>query len=156
VLTATRTDENVQANGSVTASFDKNMDPYDEWLASFVSMSPSENQAPDADPDGDGLANAIEFVIGRDPTLSSPAQVLVTNVTETHVIFQFQRMKNAGAAGFVSSVEICDHLDPAIWTTVTGNALSIEDHGDRETVKASVSRVGTNVKFARLKVVAPR
>ena len=40
---------------------------YDSWIGGYTVSNP----APAADPDADGLANIIEFVIGGDPSRSS-------------------------------------------------------------------------------------
>ncbi len=51
---------------------------YSEWIADFPSLS-GEAAAPSADPDGDGMANLLEFALdGLDPTvMNSRAGVTV-------------------------------------------------------------------------------
>src|SRR5690606_13988995 len=53
-------------------------------------------QAPDADPDGDGVPNAIEYVLGGEPNPAhpgSPSSALLPtlSLTATHVHFVFRR-----------------------------------------------------------------
>ena len=38
----------------------------DQWLAEFIPDSPA-NRAPDADPDGDGMSNRLEYFLGSNP-----------------------------------------------------------------------------------------
>lgn len=156
VLTASRTDTNIQADLHVTATFEKNSDPYDDWLAQYPIMSQSEHQASDADPDHDGLANALEFVLGLDPSKATHGEIMTTSVSQTHVIFEFQRIKAAEFAGFSSHLEVCEDLENAIWTKVTGNTMTIVDQGEKESVTVTLPLASNAAKFARIKVMAPK
>lgn len=50
---------------------------YDEWLANFPDLSEVE---PDADPDGDGIPNLLEFVLDGDPLLANRAYLPMADV----------------------------------------------------------------------------
>lgn len=43
---------------------------YTAWIAGYTSLT-GNDALPEADPEGDGIANMLEFVLGGDPTLSS-------------------------------------------------------------------------------------
>lgn len=44
--------------------------PQGQWLAGFFQSNPSSAE-PTADPDGDGLSNALEYALGSDPSKAS-------------------------------------------------------------------------------------
>ena len=151
VLTAQRTDTNIQANLSVTASF--GMEPYAAWMASFPTITEPADQVPGADPDQDGLANSIEFVVGSNPSLPNGG---VLNATHhgTHLTFQFDRVKAAGEAGFSSVVELADQ-NLGNWSAAPPEMVQIVDHGTTETVTVTVPAGSPQGKFARLRVSTP-
>jgi autotransporter-associated beta strand protein len=153
VLTAARTDTNLQADKSVTATFA--MAPYDSWVTNFPDITNPTDREPAADPDKDGLANSIEFVTGSDPSKPSSGSPLTTNVGTTHVVFQFVRVKAAGEAGFVSRIELSDQLGTASWNPADPGAVAIIDNGTTETVSVTLPLVGAGKRFARIKVIAP-
>lgn len=43
-------------------------DPFAEWIAGFTSLTDPGDITKEADPDNDGLSNALEFLIGGDPS----------------------------------------------------------------------------------------
>lgn len=43
-------------------------DPFAEWIADFTSLTAPGDITKEADPDGDGLNNALEFLVGGDPS----------------------------------------------------------------------------------------
>jgi hypothetical protein len=153
VLTAARTDTNLVANLSVTATFA--MDPYNAWINSFALITNPADREPNADPDRDGLANSIEFVTGDNPSLPTAGNVITSTVGATNVVFQFDRVKAAGTAGFVSNVELSGDLASSSWATADAGMISIADNGVVETVTVTVSRPLTGRLFARLRVTAP-
>ncbi|OYV05281.1 MAG: hypothetical protein CFE26_12410, partial [Verrucomicrobiales bacterium VVV1] len=153
VLTAARTDTNLQSNLSVTATFA--MEPYSAWVTSFPGITNPTDREPAADPDKDGLANSIEFVTGSDPSNPSSGNPLTTTVGTTNVVFQFVRKKAAGEAGFVSRIELSDQLGPASWNAADPGAVVVTDNGTTETVSVTVPLAGAGKRFARIKVIAP-
>ena len=55
---------------------------FDTWAAAFSSPALS-NTAATADPDNDGLTNAVEYALGLDPRFSSPSPGVYTGTTLT-------------------------------------------------------------------------
>jgi autotransporter-associated beta strand protein len=153
VLTAARTDTNLVANLSVTATFE--MDPYHAWINSFALITNPADREPNADPDHDGLANSIEFVTGNNPSLPTAGNVITSSVGATNVVFQFVRVKAASAVGFVANIEFSADLASSSWATADVGMISIIDNGAVETVTVTVSRPITGQLFARLRVTAP-
>lgn len=64
--------------------------PYGGWADSFSLVG--ADRAPTADPDNDGLDNGIEFVIGSNPTINTPASARPSaTVIGTNLVFTFKR-----------------------------------------------------------------
>jgi hypothetical protein len=69
-------------------------DAYDTWASSKGIAGPSA--AFDADPDGDGIKNGMEFILGGEPNPANPganSNALLPTVSETSgdLIFTFRR-----------------------------------------------------------------
>lgn len=54
------------------------------------------NDGPSLDPDGDGLANLLEFVLGGDPLASSSHVLPQASLEEDYFVFTFTRAKESG------------------------------------------------------------
>lgn len=63
---------------------------FDSW-ASAAGLTAGVNDGPAQDPDFDGIANSLEFVLGGNPLASSSAILPSLNVTDTHFVFTFTR-----------------------------------------------------------------
>ena len=70
-------------------------------------------------------------------------------------MFQFERVKAAGTAGFVANIELSENLASSSWATADVGMISITDNGAVETVTVTVSRPLSGRLYARLRVTAP-
>ena len=123
---------------------------YEQWAAGF------SNTSAEADIDGDGLPNGIEFVLGSDAQVSSLAK-LPTFVRNGNgdFVFTFQRTERSAYLNPV--VEYSTTLIGGSWTTFGGAVVSTPVDGSA-TVTATLpaSLAGPNGKlFARLRVTVP-
>jgi fibronectin-binding autotransporter adhesin len=59
--------------------------PYDSWLTNYPTLQGSD-ALPASDPDGDGYANSMEFSFGGNPTVGTPALLVVSNSGANAVI----------------------------------------------------------------------
>lgn len=57
-------------------------DPYIDWIASFTSITLEEERDKNADPDGDGLTNFVEFALGSNPADPADRGMIVTKVAD--------------------------------------------------------------------------
>jgi autotransporter-associated beta strand protein len=153
VLTASRTDNNVMVNNSVTATFA--LKPYEAWMSRFPAIVKLEDKAHNADPDRDGIANAIEFVIGSDPTKSNAGNPLATIIENSQVTFRFVRVKVAKDAGFASVIQLSDRLLPDSWTEAAPELVTVTDHGSSETVSVTLPMGSVGMRFSRISVDVP-
>jgi fibronectin-binding autotransporter adhesin len=141
--------------------------PYDEWTAAqFPGESNPAIIGPEADPDGDGIDNGIEFVIGGDPSgpgSGSYALLPTVAVDETFLSFSYRRTNEA--AGDNPVVEYSTTLATGGWIEaepgVDGVTIS-EENGfygagiDRVTVKIPKALAGPGGRIvARLRVDIP-
>jgi hypothetical protein len=64
--------------------------PFSSWITGYHPIASDPNAAPDADPDGDGLKNSIEYVLGTLPDTSTPGGPGASTAAGDFV-FTFQR-----------------------------------------------------------------
>ncbi|MCB1130390.1 MAG: autotransporter-associated beta strand repeat-containing protein, partial [Verrucomicrobiae bacterium] len=131
---------------------------FDSWITGF-GLDPAD-QDPTDDPDNDGVSNLVEYVLGRDPSVSEGA---ASTGAKNGANFEltFQRADLAQAAGDVS-ILIEYGNDLAGWTevavpatsgTVGGVTFTITDGSPTDTVVASIPTSGATEFFARVKAV---
>lgn len=123
------------------------LSPIESWrFISFGEESSNPAIAGDnADPDGDGLANLIEYALGMDPNGFSPAPVV--DVEEGNVSITYTR--DLGANDVTVTPQWSDTLGSWHDTGFTTETIS-EANGIR-TLKATIA-TGANAKFLRVKV----
>jgi autotransporter-associated beta strand protein len=79
---------------------------YDTWLAQYPGLA---NPSPDADPDGDGIANRLEYVLGGHPSQPFTAVLPTARRDQGDLVFDFVRRtasKTTVALSFESSTTL--------------------------------------------------
>ena len=123
------------------------------WLGQHSSLS---NPAPDADPDGDGTSNLLEYVLGGDPSQPEHDIAPRIGVVDGNLTFTFDRPDSAETADVALSVESSDDLitwaqSYPISPGVPSPQVSIQENGaDPDTVTVTIPGPATK-RFARLK-----
>lgn len=110
--------------------------PWENWAATnWLPATASSTNGPAADPDGDGIPNALEYALGLDPNVATttglPAFSLVTTNGETYGALTYSRVKAAPDIDYQPSVR--SDLNSGDWTVLT-DKVNATDHGDTETV----------------------
>jgi hypothetical protein len=102
------------SNGTVTIH-DK---PIDAWrLEEFGSDANTPAVAGDtADPDGDGIANLMEYGLGSDPHVISVSDLPLATIAANHLQLSFQRNTNATDVTYI--VEASADLSSNTWSAV--------------------------------------
>ena len=130
--------------------------PYEAWAAS--KGLEGEDAAGSADPDDDGIPNAIEFVVGGNPGATGDASKLPAGeVEDGKFVFSFRR--TAESAGTPPIVEYGSDLDDS-WTTATDGTDGVtimiaEDVPTGDEVVTVGIPMAPGRLFARLRVDIP-
>ncbi|WP_035615742.1 autotransporter-associated beta strand repeat-containing protein [Haloferula sp. BvORR071] len=141
--------------GSLTVSTGPVGSPYQLWETSNGITAAGAN----ADPDNDGISNAIEFVIGSDPSgPGSESSALLPTITKTatNLVFVFRRTDES--ASLNPFVEYGSSLTG--WTTAQNGVGGVTILQEDNAIAAGIDRVtvtiplpaGTQKFFARLRV----
>jgi hypothetical protein len=130
--------------------------PFEQFITITWGLSGAD-AAPDFDFDGDGLDNAIEFVLGGDPTTPDPSIVPTQEVSDTHLTFTFRRVAAAAAdnpfvqyGSDLSGWQTAVSGTAGIVITVTPNGFA--EGTDRVTVAIPRALAAARKLFARLAV----
>jgi autotransporter-associated beta strand protein len=94
-------------NGSAPA------DNYANWLTNYPSLTGPDSLG-DADPDGDGFNNNLEYAFGGNPTVGTPT-LLKSVLSGSNIICSFVASTNASALTYL--VESTTNLVTGPWTS---------------------------------------
>ena len=128
---------------------------YDTWLSNYPSLTGAD-ALPTADPDHDGIANLLEFVLDGNPTLSDTAKLPSTVMEGGNYKFSFTRRDDS--EGLVKTT-FQYGAGVAPWTDVVIGAASgssgpvswiVDDTGSVDHITVSVPMGGVPKMFARL------
>jgi hypothetical protein len=118
---------------------------YDQWMEGFPAFT---NNAPDADADGDGISNLMEYFQGSDPTEPGLFETNTTNVTATETLFTYRQSERI--SGVTAQVEWSTDLQT--WNVDGVTTDPPQDVGGHLEFTAHVPRAGEQVMFTRLRV----
>ena len=103
-----------------------------------------------ADPDGDGIVNLLEYALGLDPNSANATTGITSDSTTAEFSIIYQRNKEATDLNFI--IEGQDNLTPNDWPAATVTETILSTDGNIETVKATI-QLGDNTRyFLRLRV----
>jgi hypothetical protein len=129
-------------------------DTIQSWRQHFFQTPENAGPAADtADPDGDGLANADEYVFGTDPTVAGPASFLtITPIgNELSLSFTAHRAEGPGYGGRSRRYTVeagTDLHNPAAWSPVAGYS---DITGDNQHLALTLPFTGSK-QFFRLRI----
>jgi autotransporter-associated beta strand protein len=142
----------ITGTGTLTVQNGPITNPYANWMATNYPSVVSPDNLPEADPDHDGIANLMEYVLkDGDPSTFSNTILPILNASgETFVFTYFRR---ADATGTTQIFEYGSDLSN--WTSVSipsGSSVVTDLGGGIEQVEITVSK-GNHIKlFGRLRV----
>lgn len=135
-----------EATGKLTVSSGAN---YASWLAG-LTFGPGADTSATGDPDGDGIRNLLEYVLGGDPRVSSSSILPSQAIIGANLVISYKRSDNSKndttQAGQWST-------DLSTWTNVT--PVLINDNGsapDDMTITIPLSNAVNGKLFGRLTV----
>jgi sugar lactone lactonase YvrE len=122
---------------------------FDSWRYEYFLTVADEGSAADAaDPDNDGITNAMERALGLDPL--NPGALPIT-VVESGAVMEFHYTRSTAAAGETNfTVEYSDNLTGP-WSTAGVTQTVLSDNGTTQSVRASVP-ASLARRFVRLTV----
>lgn len=138
--------------------------PFTTWLAHHFDAADLADPlleetlwGPDADPDGDGIVNLLEFVLGGDPALPGSA---VPPAPETITIngneyLRLTIVRNPDAASVAVRVESAATLAPDAWASGTGNTVIEIDTDTLLQVRDAVPITTQSPRFLRIVAEMP-
>lgn len=147
------------ARWSATIPFDKDQNGdliSDQWAATYFGTL---NVDSSADPDGDGIPNALEYLFGTSPIQSNANPMQVSTTTDNgetiiHIIFPRRVGLAPEAYGFETSAGL-QQWDAAQGVTETVLSTQTVDGVQVDTVDAAIPSPAPDHGFARLKWLGP-
>ncbi len=126
----------------------------EDWAAQKGLVG--DNALPNADPDGDGMSNLMEYFLGLEPMQSggnSGAVMTLSNGPSNTLSMTYRRAK--GLTNVESAVQAIGNLSDTNWET-NGVQETVVDKNSHEEVTATVTNApGETKKFMRLRVTKP-
>jgi hypothetical protein len=121
---------------------------YQIWRdAAFTQIQiDAGDAAPDADPDGDGLANLLEYAAGQPPLLSSAAPLTLTRADASSVLLEFNRIADPELR---YRVEATDNLGLSPWPDLVFESSGA---GNLEKLVELSQPLSSGQRFFRLRV----
>ena len=128
--------------------------PFSSWITEYYATPNDPNAAPDADPDGDGLKNSIEYVLGTLPNTSNQGGPGASAAGGNFVV-TFQRALASKSSDSKVAIEVSTDL--GVWIaydvdTAPEVAVTAGLDADHETVTLTLPMTPDTKKFARLRV----
>lgn len=128
--------------------------PITDWREDYFETTENTGDAADdADPDGDGVENILEFATGSDPTDGSTVETPVSPPIDGMIQFTYTRNKLA-MAELAYAVEWSDDLNGTWSSNGVSEEVAAED-GALQTVVATLPAGPENRRFVHLKVTRP-
>jgi len=132
---------------------------FNAWIGGFTIS----NTAPDADPDGDGLPNALEYVLGGDPSKPSQNCAPTLSASGNNLVFTFQRNRASETPDITLSSEAGPDLAnwPQVFyigadTASSSSGVTVVSNGaTTDLVTVTLPKGAAPRLFVRLKVAIP-
>ncbi|MDB6071219.1 MAG: exported protein of unknown function, partial [Verrucomicrobiales bacterium] len=129
-------------------------DSYATWAARLLTSTNAEGRQPDADPDGDGQANLVEYAMDTSPTLGTPGPEFV--ITAGHASLRYPVSVVLDPA-----VQVIPQISTDLLTWREGGLYL--NHSQPGTTPSAIIHLAEDVqlmtagprKYLRLKVVQP-
>ncbi len=127
------------------------------WIAGYGVSDPT----PVGDPDGDGLANVLELVLGGNPAQADPGHAPQVSDNDTSLNFVFQRADASETADITLRVEASTDLFNwneiylvGATTATSSDGVGIQENGSApDAVTVTIPKGTGSAKFVRLRAV---
>ena len=145
----------ITGTGSLVVQNGPPADPFGDWIATNYPAILTPDNEPSADPDNDGIANLMEYVLqGGDPSVSTTGTLPTLDASGVNFVFTYFR--RAAATGTIQTFEYSSTLDASSWIPVAipgGAGVVVTDQGAGiEKVEITLAKAGDTKLFGRLQV----
>ena len=124
----------------------------EDAFSQFLEGLPEADRAPDADPDGDGLANLLEYAFGGDPSKSGSLELPTAKREGESLEILLVRLKPAQDADITIKIESIDKLGD-LWEEVTTPVKGAIDGISQDNLPDD--KPFANSHYERIKLVVP-
>jgi fibronectin-binding autotransporter adhesin len=148
-----------QSTGLLSVASSAPVSAYNSWLTNYPSLA---NTNGDADPDGDGFDNNMEFAFDGNPTVGTAALLTATR-SGSNAVFNFVASTNTNAVSY--AVQSTTNLSTGPWDDDIGVTASVTNSANQtnpaillvpDYVRREFSLPATNKSFYRVKAtIAP-
>jgi len=127
---------------------------YGTWA---ITNANAPSGTPADDYDGDGVSNALEFVLGGTKTSNDLSRLPTITPDATNLIFTFKQYHQSKSAGTTVAIEVGTTLAAwpntySVYPTVDSAVTVVDNLDGTDTVTLSLLKTPDAQKFARLKV----
>jgi hypothetical protein len=166
VLRLTADDGEVTTFDDLTLTANPVQSPIAAWQSQHFSDSSAPGAALDADPDGDGLSNLMEFALAADPMAASPGPSAEEVILDANPYLSLTYRRRSGGSGDSASGYTADGIlyrvlaghDLQSWGPTGIVEISVNDQGDGSeivTVRLDQPVPQETLQFLRLQVTIP-
>lgn len=123
--------------------------PYASWRTSTFGASAGDDTiaGPTADPDGDGVANLLEFALGRNPLAATGSGIVVD--TDSGFL-RLSAARSASAIGVTYTVEVSS--DAVTWSSGSPATTTLTSSATQLVVRDGTAYGSSTPRFIRLRV----
>jgi len=134
--------------------------PYETWAAGYPGFTETGAAL---DPDKDGIANLLEFVLGGNPTANDTTARPLVVISGNNLILTFKRSDASELQPVSVKVQVSSDLgvwDPANDITIGagpsatgpgGATFTVDEIGTLDTIVVTIPKAGASRKFVRIK-----
>jgi hypothetical protein len=127
---------------------------FTQWTGTYLpGTSDPAIVGPTADPDGDGLTNLLEYVLGSNPNAQDAPSSLMSCAADDngHLVFEFHLSKNLSGISYT----VQQSVDMIHWTETGVTPTVLNDEGSYNLMQALVALSPTSPLFLQLHITSP-